>query len=206
MAPVYGVGAILYRMNTPPDHVPQHDDAPVSGSQMLQAVPGDAPVDARLRIVVARDTLPLLIGALPVLPEAGIAPQFLPLRSSPEADLHGVGIVNRHRPRGRRRTIDGGPFGHRVRIRRELVNVGRNEVGDAHPYLIPLPPCIDIYHPSGGLHEVPFTKRCQVARKPFTAGEGMEKGQMRRVHTIFLHLQPVTRPDRARAGHQLVAG
>ena len=55
---------------------------------MLQAVPGDAPVDAHLGVVVAGDTLPLLIGSLPILPEACIPPQCTPLRSPPEADLH----------------------------------------------------------------------------------------------------------------------
>ena len=46
----------------------------------------------------------------------------------------------------------------------------------------------------------------QVRRKPNAAGERMEEGQMRWVHAIFLHLQPVARPDIARAGRQLVAG
>ena len=38
---------------------------------MLQAVPGDAAVDAHLGIVVAGDTLPLLIGPVAVLPKPG---------------------------------------------------------------------------------------------------------------------------------------
>src|SRR5215831_11786748 len=33
----------------------------------------------------------------------------------------------------------------------------------------------------------------------------MEEGEMRRVHTVFLHLQPVARPDIARTGHELVS-
>src|SRR5207249_4935572 len=81
-----------------------------------------------------------------------------------------------------------------------------NKVGHAYPDLIPLPPRVDIHHPSGGLHEVPFAKRCQVTRKSLTAGKGMEEGEMRRVHTVFLHLQPVARPDIARTGHELVTG
>src|SRR6266568_5477745 len=74
---------------------------------MLQAVPGDAPVDTHLGVVVARDTLPLLIGPLPVLPEACISPQCTPLRSPTKADLQHVGIVNGDCPCGGRRPIDG---------------------------------------------------------------------------------------------------
>ena len=38
---------------------------------MLQAMTGDAPVDAHLGVVVAGDTLPLLIRPVAVLPEPG---------------------------------------------------------------------------------------------------------------------------------------
>jgi len=45
---------------------------------MLQAVTGDASVDAHLGVVVTRYTLPLRIGPFPVLPETGIPPQGVP--------------------------------------------------------------------------------------------------------------------------------
>ena len=34
----------------------------------------------------------------------------------------------------------------------------------------------------------------------------MQKGQVRRVHAVFFHLQPVARPDIAGHGHKLIAG
>src|SRR4029450_12697159 len=86
------------------------------------------------------------------------------------------------------------------------MNVRRNKIGDAYPDFISLPPRVDIHHPSGGLHVVPLTQRRQVVRKPLTTGEGMQEGEMRWVHTVFLHLQPVARPDTARTGHELVTG
>ena len=76
---------------------------------MLQAVPGDAPVDARLGVVVAGNTLPLLIGPLPVLPEASPHAHLSPLGRTVEADLHGVGIVDGDRPTCGSRPIDAGP-------------------------------------------------------------------------------------------------
>ena len=42
--------------------------------------------------------------------------------------------------------IDAGPEGQRVGIRRELMNVRRNKIGDAYPDFISLPPRVDIYH------------------------------------------------------------
>src|SRR5262249_53204104 len=100
------------------------NDAAVRGSQMLQAVSGDALMDAHLSVVVAGDTLPLRIGPLPVLPEAGILPQCTPLRSPPEANLHHVGIVDGDRPCGGRRPIDGSALCHWVGIGRKLVDIG----------------------------------------------------------------------------------
>src|SRR6266581_2033430 len=107
---------------------------------MLQAVPGYAAVDAHLGVVVAGDTLPLLIGPLPVLPKSCIPPQCTPLRSPPEADLHHVRIVDGDCPCGGYWPIDGGALCHRVGIGRELVDIRGNKVGHAYPDLIPLPP------------------------------------------------------------------
>src|SRR5262245_60909957 len=86
------------------------------------------------------------------------------------------------------------------------MNVRRNKIGDAYPDFISLPPRVDIHHPSGGLHVVPLTQRRQGVRKPLTTEEGMEEGEMRWVHTVFFHLQPVARPDIARTGHELITG
>ena len=104
---------------------------------MLQAVPGDTAVDAHLGVVIPRDTLPRLIG--PVARPARIQPPCAPppLRRTIEADLHGVGIVDGDRPARGRGPIDAGPEGQRVGIRRELMNVRRNKIGDAYPDFIP---------------------------------------------------------------------
>src|SRR5881398_1895245 len=109
---------------------------------MLQSVPGDATMDAHLGVVVAGDTLPLLIGPLPVLPESCIPLQYTALRSPTETDLHHMGIVDGDCPCGGHWPIDGGALCHRVGIGRELVDIRGNKVGHADPDLIPLPPRI----------------------------------------------------------------
>ena len=97
-----GSSAVLHGPNTPPDHVAHHDDAAVGGGEMFETVPGDAAMDADLRVVIAGDPLPFLVGPARVLPETGTAPRFLALGRAVIADLHRVRIVERHRP-GRRR-------------------------------------------------------------------------------------------------------
>jgi hypothetical protein len=57
-----------------------------------------------------------------------------------------------------------------------------------------------------GLHPVPFAERSKVVGEPLAARQRVEKGEMRRIHAVFLDLQPIARPDRALAGRELVAG
>jgi hypothetical protein len=114
---------------------------------MFKAMTGDAPMDAHLCIVVSGDTLPLLIGPTPVLSKPSPPPCFLPLRGTIEANLHGVGIIERNCPPCGCGPIDGGPLRHRVRVRWKLVDVRGHEIGDAHPDPIPLPSRIDVHHP-----------------------------------------------------------
>src|SRR5271165_3193005 len=91
------VAAILHGPDTAPDHVAHHRHAPVGGGEVFETVAGDPAMDADLRVMITRDTLPVLVSPAGVLPETCTPPRFLSLERSVEADLHRVGIVERNR-------------------------------------------------------------------------------------------------------------
>ena len=91
---------------------------------------------------------------------------------------------------------------HRVGVRRELVDVGQDEIGDAHPDPVVLPAGVDVDHADRGLHPVPLAEFPEVFGKPLAAGKRVQEREMRRVHAVFLDLQPVAVPQRRRAGDQ----
>src|SRR5712671_2655423 len=173
---------------------------------MLEAVPRDASVNAHLCVIITRDTLPLRIGPVPVLAKTWTPSRLSVLRRTVKADLHGVRVVEGDRPCRRRWPVDRRAFGHRVCVRGELVDVGRDEVGNAHPHAIALPPRVDVDHAGRGLHPIPFSESPEIVGEPLTAGKGMEEGEVRRVHAVFLHLQPIALPQSGGAGHEPIAG
>src|ERR1700731_768826 len=119
-------------------------------------MPGDAAMDADLSVIVARDPLSVFVGPAGILAETRTAPRFLALRRTVEADLHRVGIVERDRPGRGRRAVDHRALGHRVGVRRELVDVWRDEIGDPYPNPIALAAGVDVDHTGRGLHPIPF--------------------------------------------------
>src|SRR5271165_184867 len=90
VAEIFAVGD---RPDAAPDHVAHHDDAAIGRGEMLKPVPGDAAMDADLRVVVAGDALAFLVGPLAVLAEAGTAPHLPALGGAVVADLHRVIVV-----------------------------------------------------------------------------------------------------------------
>src|SRR5213593_1771798 len=61
--PAQAVGSLpcLHRANTPPELLPEHDDAAIRGPQMLQAVDGNGPL-TDLGLIVAGLLLARLVG------------------------------------------------------------------------------------------------------------------------------------------------
>src|SRR5215469_7060936 len=157
---------------------------------MLKAVARNTAMDADLCVVIARHTLPFLVGAARILPETGALPWLLAFARPVVTNLHRMCVVKRDRPGG----------GHRVGIWRELVNIGWDEVRDAHPDAVALPPGVYVDHARRGLHPVPFPERTQILGEPLAAGKGVQKREMRRVHAVFFDLEPIAFPERRRAG------
>jgi hypothetical protein len=119
---VSGIITILHRADAPPDHVAEHDDPPVDGGEMLEPVPRDASVNADLRVVITGDALPF---AWPVRPAQNLnRAEASILRRAVEPDLHGVRSSRGTAHVVAARPVDRRAFGHRVCVRRELVDIG----------------------------------------------------------------------------------
>src|SRR6516162_10710434 len=97
-AVVSRAGAVLYLANALADQVAHHDDAAVGRGEMLEPVAGGAAMNADLCVVVAWDPLAFLVRSVAVLAEPVARPHLATFRGAAEADLHRVGIVERHRP------------------------------------------------------------------------------------------------------------
>ena len=76
-----------------PDHIAHHGDATVGGGEMFKAVPRNATMNADLRVVIARNPLPLFVRPACVLPETGTATQLPPSWRMVITDLHGVRVI-----------------------------------------------------------------------------------------------------------------
>ena len=114
------VGAVLHGPDAAPEHVAHHRHTPIGRGEVFETVPGDAAMDADLRIVIAGDPLPVFVGPARILPEARTPPWFLALGCAVESDLHRVGVVEGNRPCRGRRAVDRCALGHRVGVRRKL--------------------------------------------------------------------------------------
>src|SRR5215831_7012899 len=148
-------------------------------------------MNADLCIVIARNPLPFFIGAAPILAEARATTQLLAARQMVIANLHGMRVVERHCPRRSQRASDRVALRHRVSIRRELVDIGENEISDAHPNSLALPARIDVNHANWRFHPVPLTQLSEVLSKSFTSRQSMQEGQVRRIHAVLFDLEPV---------------
>src|SRR5437773_7626110 len=82
--------AILHGPDATPDDISQHDDATIGAGQVFQAVAGEPPVDAGLRVVVPWHALPLLVRPVGRLAKARPPRLLLPLSKAREAHEHGV--------------------------------------------------------------------------------------------------------------------
>src|SRR5690242_5063596 len=94
-AGMYRFGTVLHSPDAAPDHVAHHRDAAIRRGEVFEAVPGDAAVDADLRVVIARDALAVFVGPARILAETRAAPRLLSLGRTIEADLHRMGVVER---------------------------------------------------------------------------------------------------------------
>jgi hypothetical protein len=171
------------------DDIPQHEDATIGGGQVFQAMAGDPPVDAGLRVVVPWYALPLLVRPICRLAKARPTRLFLPLCKAHEAHEHGIVVVHRHCKMRMPSAIymhltrTGAPGG-------KLADIGGNVFVDAHPDVLVYPPRGDADHAGRALHPVQHGVHAQLFGK-MAAGDGMEKLEVGRVHDVFLNLQPV---------------
>src|SRR5262249_33669980 len=104
--PAQAVGGLscLDRTNTPPQLLPEHDDAAICGPQMLQAVDSNGSL-TDLGLVVARLPLPHLVGISGELAgehDVTISPPrrrgAWGLAHMPELNEHSIGVVHGHNP------------------------------------------------------------------------------------------------------------
>src|ERR671931_2365566 len=94
---VLWVLTVLHSPDAAPDDIPQHENATIGSGQVFQAVAGESPVDAGLRVVVPWHALPLLVWPVCRLAKTRPARLLLPLAKPHEAHEHGVVVVYRHR-------------------------------------------------------------------------------------------------------------
>ena len=90
-------------------------------------------------------------------------------------------------------------------LARELVDVGRHEVGHAHPDQIAQPPRGDVHHAVGRLLPVQLGQRAEGLRELVAARDRVEERRVHRVHAVVLDLEPVARQRELARGHQPVA-
>src|SRR5262245_52541598 len=120
---------------------------------MFQAVAGDAPVDAGLRVVVPWHALPLLVWPVCRLAKARPTRLLLSLCQAHEAHEHGIVIVHWHRKMRMPRAIHvyltrtGAPGG-------ELTDIGGNVLVDAHPDVRVHPPRGGADHARRAFHPI----------------------------------------------------
>src|SRR5262245_60649380 len=85
---VLWVLAVLHSPDATSDDIPQHEDATIGRGQVFQAVAGDPPMDAGLRIVVPWHALPLLVRSVCRLAKARPPRFLLPLSKAHKAHEH----------------------------------------------------------------------------------------------------------------------
>src|SRR5215467_6652900 len=129
-----------------PDHIAHHGDATIRGGEMFQAVSRNATMNADLSVVIAGNPLPFWIRAACVLTEPGTATQLSASWRMVIADLHGVRVIQRNCPGRGQRPIDRVALRHGIRIRWELVDVGKYEIGDANPNPVAFSARVDVDH------------------------------------------------------------
>src|SRR5262249_36171688 len=191
---------VANRADAAPDHIAQHGDTTVGGSEMFEDLPRNSTMNADLSVVIAGNSLPIFVRAATVLTETGAATQLPSTGDMVVTDLHGVRVVQRHRPGSSERSIDGVALRHRIGIGWKLVDVGKNKIGDTHPNPVTVSARIDIDHADRRLNPVPLAKLLEVSGKSLAARQGMQKRQMRRVHAVFFDLKPVAFPHGRSAG------
>ena len=76
-------------------------------------------------------------------------------------------------------------------LARELVDIGRHEIADAHPDEVSDAPGGDVDHPVGRVLPVELGERAEGLRELVAARDGVQERGVDRVHAVVLDLQPV---------------
>ncbi len=172
---------------------------------MLEGVDRDRPL-ARLGVVVGRAALPLLVGSIARLAEAGTGD--LLGRETPrrvhlgQLEVGGARLVVGHRPADDHRAARGLGRGSLLDLARELVHVGRHVVAHAHPGQIAHATGRDVDHARLGAEPVELGHDAEGGGELVAARQRVQERGVHRVHAVVLHLQPVARQRELGRRHQ----